>query len=105
MTAQATNGNPMGCVFLALLIVLGSMAVIGGKGAKWKLLNLLIIIGFMAAGITIGYALGVWGGNAAVGAHAGAPLMLGCVGAFGCLRRNRWREKATEKNSNPAPSE
>jgi hypothetical protein len=51
MMDQAANPNPMASVFLVGLIVLTCIALIGGKGAKWKLLNLLIIIGFMAAGL------------------------------------------------------
>jgi asparagine N-glycosylation enzyme membrane subunit Stt3 len=91
---QAANPNPMGSVFLVGLIVLTCIALIGGKGAKWKLLNLLIIIGFMATGLLVGFALGAWGGSAEIGGHAAASLtiLLGCVGAFGCIRRNKRRE-------------
>jgi len=32
-------------------------------------------------------------------------LVLGCVGAFGCMRRNKWRQKATEKGADPRREE
>ena len=50
MMIQAANPNPMSAIWWLLLIVLSCMAVGGGKGVKWKLLNLLIILGFMAGG-------------------------------------------------------
>lgn len=78
-----------------LLVLFSAWAIIGGNGAKRKLLNLVIILAFMAGGIGIGFALGTWGGNAAIGEHAAASLMilLGCVGALGCARRNKMRAK------------
>jgi hypothetical protein len=86
----------MQAIFLLILIGLSVVAIVGGKGAKWKLLNLLIIIGFMAVGLGIGWALGAWGSNMAIGAAAALPLaiLLGCVGALGCYRRNGIRAKA-----------
>jgi lysylphosphatidylglycerol synthetase-like protein (DUF2156 family) len=85
----------MGGVLLLVLLVLSVFAIAGAKGAKWKLVNLLIIMAFMATGIAVGFGLGAWGGNMAIGGHAAAPLMilLGAVGAFGCIRRNKRRDK------------
>jgi hypothetical protein len=104
MMTQAANPNPMSAVWYLLLIVLSCMAVVGGKGVKWKLLNLLIILGFMAGGIAVAFALGAWGGSGEIAGHLAFVLMplMGCVGAFGCLRRNKRREKATAQ---PAPRE
>jgi hypothetical protein len=85
--------NPMGTVFLVALVVLGGAAIAGAKGAKWKAINFGIILGFMAVGVGIGFLIGELGGNSAIGGHAAAPLMilLGCVGALGCFRRNKRR--------------
>lgn len=78
-----------------LLVLFSAWAIIGGNGAKWKLLNLVIILAFMAGGIGIGFALGTWGGNAAIREQPAASFMilLGCVGAFACALRNRMRAK------------
>lgn len=82
---------------LALLafVAFAVLAIATAKGAKWKALNALIIIGFMATGLGIGALLGVWGGNMEIGGHAAIPLaeLLGVVGGLGCWRRNKWREK------------
>jgi hypothetical protein len=87
------NSNPMGALWLLVLIALAAFAVVGGKGAKWNL-NLLIIAGFMAAGVAVGFGLGAWGGSAEIGGHLAATLMmlLGAVGAVGCIRRNKRRD-------------
>lgn len=89
------NSNSMGALWLLVFLVLLVFAVAGAKGVKWKLLNLLIIMAFMVLGIAIGFGLGAWGGNMAIGGHVAAPLMtlLGAVGAFGCIRRNKRRDK------------
>jgi hypothetical protein len=107
MMIQASNPNPMSAIWYLLLIVLSCMAVVGGKGVKWKLLNLLIILGFMVGGVAVGFAFGAWGSSGKIAGDLAFALMplLGCVGAFGCMRRNKAREKATENSSNSAPSE
>lgn len=85
----------MGGFWLLLLVILSAWAIIEAKGAKWKAGNLVIILAFMAGGIGIGFALGTWGGNGAIGGHVASALMilLGCVGALGCVRRNKMRAK------------
>lgn len=82
--------NPIGGLFYLLLIVLSIFAVIGAKG-KWIAINLGIIIFFIAAGLGIGLGLAVWGGIGELGGHIAFALMplLGSVGAFGCIRRNK----------------
>ena len=90
----------MGGLGLLLLLVLSAYAITTAKGTKWKLLNLLIIIAFMAAGIGIGIALGAWGGSMAIGGHAAAALsvLLGAVGALECARRNKRRAKLLDQS-------
>jgi hypothetical protein len=89
---QTNTGNPIGGVFLLALIVLMILAVVGAKESKWKLLNLLIIVGFMGLGLLAGFLIG---GNTAIGGHVSAALMtpVGAVGAFVCIRRNKIRAK------------
>lgn len=83
----------MATVLLAGLIVVAALAIAGGKGVKSKLLNVIIILGFMSLGLFIGYAAGMWGKNMEIGAEAALPLSisLGLVAAIGCLRRNKTR--------------
>jgi hypothetical protein len=64
----------MPIVLLAGLIVVSALAIAGGKGAKWKLLNLIVILGFMGLGLFIGYAAGVWGKNMEIGATRPYPF-------------------------------
>jgi hypothetical protein len=89
------DSNPMGVVFLVAMVILSIMAIFGAKGAKWKMLNLLIILGFAAFGLGLGAAAGAWAGNSALGGHIAAAIIFpfGAIGALGCLRRNKRREK------------
>jgi hypothetical protein len=93
-----SDSNPAGAVFLLALIILSIMAIIGAKGGKRKLLNLLIILGFVAFGLGLGAAFGAWAGNMALGGHIAAALSIpiGAVGAYGCVRRNKRRAKQSE---------
>lgn len=87
--------------WLILLVALSGWSIIEAKPLKWKFLNLAIILAFMAGGIGIGFAFGAIGSNGAIGGHVAASLMilLGCVGALGCVRRNKMRAK---NSSTPA---
>ncbi|HKF53678.1 MAG TPA: hypothetical protein VKB26_15285 [Candidatus Acidoferrales bacterium] len=80
---------------LLLLAAFAVLAVATSKGLKSKVLSILIIIGFMAVGLGIGFLLGRWGDNNVIGAEIAVPLseLLGAVGGLGCWRRNKWREK------------
>jgi hypothetical protein len=82
-------------VWLAALILGSAFAIVGGQGAKWKLLNLGIIVGCMAVGFGIGYAAGLGTKNFGRVPHAGLPisLMFGIVAALGCVQLNSWRTK------------
>ena len=81
----------MGAFLFLVFLVLSVAAIMGGHGAQRKLINLLIIVAFMLVGIAVGIALGAWGGNMAIGGHvaASAMILLGAVGALGCIRRNK----------------
>ena len=85
--------NPMGALFLAILVVLGGAAIAGANGGKWKVINAVVIFCCMATGVLAGFLIGALGGNSEIGGHAAAPLMilLGCIGAIGCLVRNKRR--------------
>jgi hypothetical protein len=84
----------MGGIEALLLMAASVLAIAGAKEMKWKLLNLLIILGFVATGVGIGFLIGIWGGNPAIGGHTVLPLstLLGAVGGLGCIRRNKWRQ-------------
>jgi hypothetical protein len=85
----------MGPIWLAALLTLSVYSVIGTKGLKWKLLNPLIILASIAAGLGVGALAGAWGKNMAFGGELAVPLMLtlGTVAAIGCVRRNHMRAK------------
>jgi hypothetical protein len=80
---------------LIALLGLSIMAILSAKGIKWKLLNIIIILGCAAAVVGIGAAVGAWGGNMKIGGLVAMPLAicLGAVGAFGCWWRNKMQEK------------
>ena len=80
---------------LLLLVAFTVLAISTAKGPKWKIINIFIILGFMAVGFGIGALLGLWGGNMAIGGEAAVPLaeLLGAVGGLGCWRRNTRRNK------------
>jgi hypothetical protein len=62
---------------------------------KWKLLNAAVILGCMALGFGIGYAVGLGSVNMGFVRNAGWPfaVMFGIVGALGCLGPTVWRAK------------
>jgi predicted RND superfamily exporter protein len=82
-------------LWLGAFLVLSVMAVVTARGIKWKLLNIAIILGFVAVGLGIGAAMGAWGGNMEIGGLAAVPLAvgLGAADALGCWRQNKMREK------------
>jgi hypothetical protein len=82
-------------VWLAALLLGSGFAIVGGQGARWKLLNFGIIAGSMAAGFGIGYAAGLGSVNFGRVPHAALPisLMFGIVAALACIQLNSWREK------------
>jgi hypothetical protein len=62
---------------------------------KWKLLNMVIILGCMGLGYGLGYALGLGSGSLGSVPNQALPLamMFGIVGALGCLWQNNSRPK------------
>jgi hypothetical protein len=85
----------MNLVWLAALVLGSGFAIAGGHRVKWKLLNVVIILGCMSLGFGIGYAAGLGSENMGSIPNAGLPfsMMFGIVGAFGCVQLNNWRVK------------
>jgi len=82
-------------VWLSALVLGAGFAIAGGQSAKWKCLNVSIIVGCMALGFGIGYAVGLGSQNLGSVKGEGWPvaMMFGIVGALGCLQLNSWRAK------------
>jgi hypothetical protein len=93
---NADAGNPI--IFLAF-IVLTVIAVFGAKPAKWKLYNLLIILGACAFGVGLGVLPQAFGGDREISAHLAAAFLpiFGAAGAYICMRRNSKRAKASAR--------
>jgi hypothetical protein len=89
------EGELMAVLWLTALILGTGFAIATGEGAKWKLLNVVIILGCMGVGFSIGYAAGLGSENMGVIPHAGLPfaMMFGIVGAMGCVARDTWRAR------------
>ena len=91
-------------ILIVALVVLSGAAVAGGRGAKWKAVNLGIIIGVMAVGFGIGFLVGRISDDITAGGHVATSLMLllGCLAAVGCIVRNKLRHTPTELDSQNA---
>jgi hypothetical protein len=48
----------MNLLLFVLLIILAAVAVAGAEGTKWKLTNLVIILGFAGLGLAASYGIG-----------------------------------------------
>ncbi|PYX33580.1 MAG: hypothetical protein DMG80_05860 [Acidobacteria bacterium] len=94
---NTTPGNPI--IFL-VFIVLTVIAIFGAKPAKWKLYNLLVILGACDIGIALGAVPVAFGGNSEISGHLAAAFMpiFGAAGAYVCMRRN------SKRNAVLAPS-
>jgi hypothetical protein len=77
----------MAMLWLVTLILVSGFAIASGHGMKWKLFNVLIILGCMSLGYCLGYAAGLGSKNMGMVPNAALPLamMFGIVGALGCL--------------------
>ena len=77
----------MAMLWLVTLILVSGFAIASGHGMKWKLFNVLIILGCMGLGYCLGYAAGLGSKNMRMVPNAALPsaMMLGIVGALGCL--------------------
>ena len=82
-------------VWLAALILGSGFAIAGVRGMRWRLLNLVIILGSMTVGFGLGYAAGLGSQNLGRVSGAGWPfaIMFGVIGALGCIRLNGSRVK------------
>jgi hypothetical protein len=85
----------MAVIWLVALILGSAFAIASGQGAKWKVLNAVIILACMGAGLALGYALGLGRGNLGFIPNEGVPfaMMFGIVGAMACVARNTWSSK------------
>jgi hypothetical protein len=85
----------MEVIWLAALILGSGFAIASGQGAKWKVLNAVIILASMGLGFGLGYAVGLGSENMGFVRSQGVPfaMMFGIVGAMTCVARNAWSSK------------
>jgi hypothetical protein len=85
----------MEVIWLAALILGSGFAIVSGQGAKWKILNAVIILACMGLGAGLGYAVGLGSENMGFVRNQGVPfaMMFGIVGAMACVARNTWNTK------------
>jgi hypothetical protein len=90
---QATN--PIAGFLLLGFIIFAAVAVNGGEGAKWKLLNLLIVLGFAGVGFIISFAFNEWSDSSALAVAVAVPIIaaFGIASASVCMRQNKKRNK------------
>ena len=83
----------MPTIWLAALILGSGFAIAGADGAKWKLLNVIIIVGCMGVGLGLGHAAGLGEGNLGRIPNAATPfaMIFGIVGAMICISQNNSR--------------
>jgi hypothetical protein len=87
--------DAMEVIWLAALILGSGFAIASGQGAKWKVLNAVVILACMGLGFGLGYAMGLGSGNMGFVPGQGVPfaMMFGIVGAMTCVVRNTWSSK------------
>jgi hypothetical protein len=85
----------MAVIWLVSLILASAFAIAGGQGVKWRLLNILIILGCMGIGFGLGYAAGLGSKNMGMVPNQAIPfsMMFGIVGALGCVWLNQGRDR------------
>jgi hypothetical protein len=85
----------MEVIWLAAFILGSGFAIASGQGAKWRVLNAVIILACMCLGFGLGYALGLGSENMGFVRGQGVPfaMMFGIVGAMTCVARNTWSSK------------
>lgn len=85
----------MAVIWLVALILGSAFAIAAGQGAKWKVLNAVIILVCMAVGLGLGYTLSLGRGNfgSVQGEGAQFAVIFGIVGALACVARNTWSSK------------
>jgi hypothetical protein len=87
----------MNLVLFLLLIIVAGIAIAGAKKTKWKLINLIIILGFAGFGLAVGYCIGLWRHNMALGTDVAIPLgiSLAAAGVAGCSAWNKRRARVS----------
>jgi hypothetical protein len=85
----------MAVIWLLALILGSAFAIAVGNGAKWKVLNAVIILACMGVGLGLGYSLSLGRGNfgSVHGEGLQFAMMFGIVGAMACVARNTWSSK------------
>jgi hypothetical protein len=85
----------MEVIWLAALILGLGFAIASGHGAKWKALNVVIILASMGLGFGLGYAVGLGSENMGFVRNQSVPFAMafGIVGALACIARNPWSSK------------
>jgi len=86
----------MAALWLVALLLGTGFAIATGPGTKWKVLNVVIILGCMGVGLGLGYAVGLGSKNLGVVPNEAIPfsMMFGVAGAMVCVARNTWSVKA-----------
>ena len=86
----------MAALWLVGLLLGTGFAIATGPGAKWKILNVVIILGCMGIGLGLGYAIGSGTKNFGAAPNEAIPfsMMFGVLGAMVCVARNTWSAKA-----------
>jgi hypothetical protein len=86
----------MAVIWLLSLILASTFAVAGGQGVRWRLLNILIILGCMGIGLGLGYAAGLGSKNMGMVPNQAIPfsMIFGIAGALGCLWLNQGRDRS-----------
>ena len=85
------EGKFMALIWLAALLLGCGFAIAGGTGWERKLLNLVIILGCIALGLSLGYAAGLGSRNMGRVRNQAVPIgmVFGIVGAIGCIQGNK----------------
>jgi|HubBroStandDraft_6_1064221.scaffolds.fasta_scaffold05673_4 hypothetical protein len=80
----------MEAICLAALILGSGFAIASGQGAKWKVLNAVMILTCMGLEFGLGYAVGLGSGYMGLVRNQGVPfaMMFGVAGAMACVARN-----------------
>ena len=80
----------MELVWIVALVLASGFAIAGGQKPKHKLINSGIILGCMGLGFGLGYAAGLPSKNMGrvPGAAMPVSMVLGIVGALGCMQLN-----------------
>jgi hypothetical protein len=87
----------MPTIWLAALILGSGFAIAGADGVKWKVLNVIIIVGSMGLGLGVGHAAGLGRGDFGSVPNAATPfaMIFGIAGAMVCIAQNNSRAEAS----------